>query len=73
MTGDLNDKVIFDIIDHVGRWSGRYPESLIKIGHDLADKKFVPGLGLGLGVGGWGWGVGFSLSLRNGLSRSIQK
>ena len=38
----------------------------MKILHDLAEKKFVPGCGLG-------WvrlGVGFSLSLRIGLSRS---
>ena len=31
LTGDLKDGVIFDIIDHVGRLLGRYPESLMKI------------------------------------------
>ncbi len=43
----------------------------MKIGHDLAEKKFVPGLGWGRGqgrVGDW-----FSLSLRIGLSRSIDE
>ena len=42
------------IIDHVGRWYGRYPEGLMKIQHDMAEKKLFPG-------GGWsgGW-VGFS-------------
>ena len=37
--------VIFDILDDVGRRSGRYPESLMKIRHDLADW-------LHLGLGG---------------------
>ena len=46
----MEDGVIFEIIDHVGRWLGRYPESLMKIGHDLVEKKFVPGSG-----SGWGW------------------
>ncbi len=31
--------VIFDIIDYVGRLSGRYPRSLMKIRHDLSEKK----------------------------------
>ena len=39
------------MVDHVSRCLGRYPESLMKIGHDLAEKKFVPGLGLGSGRG----------------------
>ena len=44
MTGDLEDGVIFDIIDHDCRWYSRQPESLMKIGHDLAEKGEV-GLG----------------------------
>ncbi len=43
----------------------------MKIGHDLAEKKFVPGR---VGVGGLGVGsgrVGFSLSLSNGQSHSM--
>ena len=51
---------MFDIIDHVDRWLGRYPESLMNIRHDLAEKKLFPG------GGGVGVGVGFSVSLRNG-------
>ena len=43
----MKDGVIFDIIDYVGRLSGRYPRSLMKsdprslmkIRHDLAEKK----------------------------------
>ena len=58
MIGDLEDGVIFDIIDHVDRWLGRYSESLMSVQHDLAEKKLFPG--------GVGWGVGFSVSLRNG-------
>ena len=34
LTGDLKDGVIFDIIDQVGRWNGRFPESLMMIQHD---------------------------------------
>ena len=66
MIGDLEDGVTFDIIDHVDRLLGRYPESLMKIRHDLAEKKLFPG-------GGWGFGLGlgFSVSLRIGLNRSI--
>ena len=46
--------VLFDIKDYVGRVLGGYPESLMKIGHDLAEKKFVPGVGSGWGhVGSW--------------------
>ena len=47
----MKDGIIFDIKDHVGRGLGRYPESLMKFGNDLAEKKFVPGSGSGLGVG----------------------
>ena len=44
--------VIFDIVDDVGRWSGRHLESLMKIHHDLADW-------LHLGHGGhWGFLTG---------------
>ena len=68
LIGDLEDGVIFDIIDHVERWFGRYPESLVKIRHDFAEKKCVPGR---VGVGSGRVGVGFSLSLRNGQSHSI--
>ena len=35
LTGDLEDGVIFDIINHVSRSLGRYPESLMKIRQDL--------------------------------------
>ena len=47
LTGDLKDGITYDFIDHfgrllvgcdVGRWLGRYPES-------LAEKKFFPGSG----------------------------
>ena len=49
---DLKDGVIFYIIDHIGRWSGRYHESLMKIRHDLADW-------LHFGFrGGWGFLTG---------------
>ena len=51
MTGDFEEGVIFDIIDHVGRRFGRYHESLMKTSYDLAD--FFPP-----GSGWWGWGVG---------------
>ncbi len=53
LIGDLEDGVTFDIIYHVDRWLGRYPESLMKIRHDLAQKKLFSGGGLGWG-GGWG-------------------
>ena len=43
LTGDLEDGGPLYIIDHVGRWYGRYPESLMKIRHDMAEKKLVPG------------------------------
>ena len=52
LTGDLQVGVIFDIIDHVGRWSGRYHKSLMKMGHVLADW-----FHLGLG-GQWGFLIG---------------
>ena len=32
----LEEGVIFDIMDHVSRWLGRYPESLVNIKHGLA-------------------------------------
>ena len=35
LTGDLEDGVIFDILNHVSRLLGRYPESLVKIRYDL--------------------------------------
>ena len=63
--GNLNDGVIFDIIDPVGKRSGRYPESLMKIRHDMDEKSLSPvggfGLVAGVGVGGWSWelGLGF--------------
>ncbi len=40
---DFNEGVIFDIIDDVVRLLGRYPEILMKIQHDLAEKKLFPG------------------------------
>ena len=46
LTGDLEEGVIFNIIDQVGRWLGKYPESLLKIQHDIVDC-------LHLGLGGW--------------------
>ena len=60
--------VIFDIIDDVGRWSERYPESLMNICHDLADW-------LNLGFGGhWGFLTGdledgVIFDIRNYVSR----
>ena len=42
LTGDLKDGIIFDIINHVGRWYGRYPESFMKIQHDMAEENVVP-------------------------------
>ena len=54
----MEEGVIFDIKDHVGRLLGRYPECLMKIVHDMAEKRYSPE-------------VGFLLSLRIGLSRSI--
>ena len=63
----MEDGVTFDIIDYVDRWSGRYPESLMNIRIDLAEKNLFPvGVGWGGGGGGGGVGVGFSVSLRNG-------
>ena len=53
---DLKDGIIFDIIYYVGGWSGRYPESFMKIWHDMAEKKLVPG---------WGWVGGFSLKFKD--------
>ena len=38
LTGDLEDGVIFEIIENVIRLYGRYPD-LIKIAHDLAEKE----------------------------------
>jgi len=38
LTGHLEGGVIFDIKDQVCRWLVRYPESLIKIRHDLVEK-----------------------------------
>jgi len=52
LTGDLKNGVICDIIDNIGTLSGRYPERLMKIHHDLADW-----LHLGLG-GHWGFLTG---------------
>ena len=52
LTGDLKDGVIFDNIDHACRWYGKYTESLMKIRHDYAGKKFIRGMG-------WGWVVFF--------------
>ena len=48
---DLEDVVIFDIIDNVDQLLGRYPESLWHIRHDLAEKKFVLGRGWWVGSG----------------------
>ena len=48
LIGDLKDGVIFDIIDHIDSWYGRYPEIFIKIWHDLAVKEKV-------GLGGCWW------------------
>ena len=56
LTGDLKNGIIFNIIDQVIRWYGRYPESLMKIRHDKLTKSYSPG-----GVGGWGWGLGLVL------------
>ncbi len=62
----MEDGVTLDTIDHADGWLGRYPESLMKIRHDLAEKKLFPG-----GVGVWvGVGVGFFVSLRISLSQS---
>ena len=36
--GDLKDLVKLNIKDDVGSCKGAYPESFIKIGHDLTDK-----------------------------------
>ena len=47
----MEDGVIFDIRDHVGRLLRRYPESVMNIPHGLAEEKFVPG------VGGIVWGL----------------
>ena len=56
LTGDLEEGFFFDIIDHVARWLGRYPISFMKIRHDMAEKKLVPG---------WGWVGGFSLKFKD--------
>ena len=50
-------EVIFDIIDNVGRFLEIYPECLMKIGHDYAEKKLGPGSGwFRVGFGrGWGF------------------
>ena len=42
MVEELEDGVTFDITDHVGRWVGRYPVGLMKIRHDLTEKKLFP-------------------------------
>ena len=50
MIGDLGDCVTFDIINQVDIWLRRYPESLVKIQHDLAKKKLFSRSGVvGLG------------------------
>ena len=54
----MENGVTFDIIDHVDRRLGRYPESLMKIQHDLAEKKLFPGRG-------WGWEMFFLLFERS--------
>ena len=38
LTGDLEDGVIFEIMNHVVKLYWRYSERLIRIGHDLAEK-----------------------------------
>ena len=38
LTGDLKDCVKLNIEDDVGDCQGTYPESLINIRHDLAEK-----------------------------------
>ena len=38
LTGDLKDCVKLNIKDDVGDFQGTYPESLMKIRHDLAEK-----------------------------------
>ena len=43
--------VIFDTIDHIGRGLETYPESLMKIQNDFAEKKLFPG-GVGVRWGG---------------------
>ena len=40
LPGNLEDGIIFDIIDHVVRWHERYTESLIKIRQDLTEKGY---------------------------------
>ena len=37
LTGDLEDRVIFDMLDHLGRPPGTYPESFVKIGLHLLE------------------------------------
>ena len=65
LTGDLTDRINFDIMDHVSRWLGITAESLMKIRHYLAKKKSVPSWC----VGARSW-FGFSLNLKIGLSRT---
>ncbi len=50
LIGNMKDGVTFDIVDHVDRWLGRYPESLMKIQHDLAEKRLFPRVGVGVRV-----------------------
>ena len=37
LTGDLEDRVIFDVIDVLGRHQGSYPESFVSISLLLAE------------------------------------
>ena len=39
LTGNLENGVIFDIIDHVGKCSRRYPESFVKFKYLLSQSK----------------------------------
>ena len=52
LPGDLKEGVIFEIIYHVGRWLGRYPESLMKTWHYMAENDLVPIGGGSMGGGG---------------------
>ena len=54
------------VIDHVRRLFGKYLESLIKIRHDLGEKKFVARLGLDLGSG-----LTLGLGFKDDLSQII--
>ena len=49
----MEDGVTFDIIDHVGSCLERYPESLMKIRYDLAEKKVNPRVVWRVGRVGW--------------------